>query len=126
MTDREQIERLYYDMYAAMVKKDRAELLRVHDESFVLVHMTGMRQSRQVYIDSILNGTLNYFSERTESLEITVQGNTARMTGKSRVVAAVYGGGKHEWRLQGDFTLRKENGTWRFTGSRASTYTLPQ
>lgn len=27
------------------------------------------------------------------------------MTGKSRVLAAVYGGGKHRWRLQGDFTL---------------------
>lgn len=27
------------------------------------------------------------------------------MTGKSRVLAAVYGGGKHRWRLQADFTL---------------------
>ena len=44
------------------------------------------------------------------------------MTGKSRVVAAVYGGSKGSWRLQGDFTLRKENGSWKFTSSRASTY----
>jgi hypothetical protein len=37
-------------------------------------------------------------------------------------VAAVYGGGKHNWRLRGDFTLRKENGRWKFCSSRASTY----
>ena len=39
-----------------------------------------------------------------------------------RVLAAVYGGGKHCWKLRGDFTLRRENGTWLLTGSRASTY----
>ena len=35
---------------------------------------------------------------------------------------AVYGGGKRSWRLQGDFTLKKENENWKFTSSRASTY----
>ena len=44
------------------------------------------------------------------------------MIGKSRVLAAVYGGGKHSWRLRGDFTLRKEEGRWKFSSSRASTY----
>ena len=44
------------------------------------------------------------------------------MIGKSRVLAAVYGGRKNSWRLRGDFTLRKENGAWRFTGSGASAY----
>jgi len=122
MTDKEQIEQLYHDMYAAMVKKDRAELLRVHDASFVLVHMTGMRQSRQAYIDAILNGTLNYYLEQTESLDITVQGDTARMTGKSRVTAAVFGGGRHTWRLALDFTLKKTDGAWKLTGAAAATY----
>lgn len=42
MTDKEQIIQLYHEMYAAMVNKDRAGLERVHDDSFVLVHMTGM------------------------------------------------------------------------------------
>ena len=42
MTDKEQIIQLYKEMYTAMVNKDRAELERVHDDSFVLVHMTGI------------------------------------------------------------------------------------
>ena len=60
MTDKEQIIQLYKEMYTAMVNKDRAELERVHDDSFVLVHMTGMRQPKEVYISSIMDGTLNY------------------------------------------------------------------
>ncbi len=122
MTDREQIEALYHDMYAAMVRKDRTALLRVHDEGFVLEHMTGMRQDRETYIDSILNGTLNYASETTESLTIAVDGDAARMNGHSRVRAAVFGGGWHTWRLALFFTLRRVDGVWKLTHAKASTY----
>ena len=122
MTDREQLERLYHEMYAAMIKKDRETLMRIHDESFVLVHMTGMHQNRQVYIDCIMNGVLNYYSEQTESVTVSVQGDTARMIGHSRVTAAVFGGGRHTWRLALELTLKKTNGTWKFTHAAASTY----
>jgi hypothetical protein len=44
------------------------------------------------------------------------------MVGKSRVLASVYGGGKRRWRLQGDFTLRREQDGWKLTSSKASTY----
>ena len=122
MTDQEQITKLYHDMYRAMVEKNRAELERVHDESFVLLHMTGMRQSKQVYIDSIMNGTLNYYSEDTDRLDIQVNGSKAVMTGRSRVNAAVFGGGKHTWRLQLRFELVKRPDGWKVTSAQASTY----
>ena len=122
MTDQDQITKLYHDMYRAMVQKDRAELERVHDESFVLLHMTGMRQSKQVYIDSIMNGTLNYYTEETEQLDIQVNGGKAVMTGRSRVNAAVFGGGKHTWRLQLKFDLIKRPDGWKLTSAQASTY----
>ena len=122
MTDQDQITKLYHDMYRAMVQKDRAELERVHDESFVLLHMTGMRQSKQVYIDSIMNGTLNYYTEETEQLDIQVNGGKAVMTGRSRVNAAVFGGGKYTWRLQLKFDLIKRPDGWKLTSAQASTY----
>ena len=37
-------------MYEAMVEKDTATLNSVHADDFVLTHMTGMLQSKQVYI----------------------------------------------------------------------------
>ena len=130
MTDREQLARLYRDMYAAMVKKDAAELDRVHDDSFVLVHMTGMRQDKKTYIRAILDGTLNYFSEKTERLDVEVDGDRAVMTGKSVVSAAVFGGGRHTWRLALRFEAKRSdagrntgwNTGWRLTKAEASTW----
>jgi len=122
MPDKEQIIQLYKEMYTAMVNKDRAELERVHDDSFVLVHMTGMRQPKEVYISSIMDGTLNYYSAEHEDMQADVKGNNAVLIGKSKVTAAVFGGGKHTWRLQLRFQLVKKNSEWRFALASASTY----
>ncbi|WP_294475119.1 nuclear transport factor 2 family protein [uncultured Ruminococcus sp.] len=122
MTDKEQIIQLYKEMYAAMVNKDRTALERVHDDSFMLVHMTGMRQSRQEYINAIMDGTLNYYSAEHEGLQAEVKGDNAVLVGKSKVTAAVFGGGKHTWRLQLRFQLVKKGGEWRFALASASTY----
>ena len=122
MTDKEQIIQLYNEMYTAMLNKDRAELERVHDDSFVLVHMTGTRQPKEVYISSIMDGTLNYYSASHEDMRVEIDGDSAVLIGRSRVNAAVFGGGKHTWRLQLRFQLVKNNGEWRFAMASASTY----
>ena len=122
MTDKEQIIALYKEMYTAMVNKDKPTLERVHDDSFVLVHMTGMRQPKEVYISSIMDGTLNYYSAEHEDMQVEINGDTAVLTGRSKVTAAVFGGGKHTWRLQLRFQLVKKNGQWRFALASASTY----
>ena len=122
MTDKEQIETLYRDMYEAMVEKDTATLNRVHADNFVLTHMTGMHQSKQVYIQSIANGTLNYYSAEHEQMDIKVSGDRATLRGRSRVNAAVFGGGRHTWRLQLSFQLVKKDDHWLFLSAIASTY----
>lgn len=122
MNDEEKLCQLYEDMYAAMVTKNKAELDRVHDDSFVLVHMTGMNQDKNTYIHSILNGTLNYYSAVTEDISVQVNGNTSTITGKSLVNAAVFGGGKHTWRLQLFFHAKKTESGWKLTKAEASTW----
>jgi len=122
MSDKDMIEALYREMYEAMVRKDTATLNRVYADDFVLTHMTGMHQSKQVYIQSIANGTLNYYSAEHEQMNIKVNGNHATLTGRSRVNAAVFGGGRHTWRLQLSFQLVKRDGRWQFTAASASTY----
>ena len=52
----------------------------------------------------------------------TVLGSTARLTGKSKVNARVFGGGEHTWRLQLSFELVKKDSEWYFTLAEASTY----
>ena len=55
-------------------------------------------------------------------MDAEIRGDTASLRGQSRVNAAVFGGGKHTWRLQQDLTLNKKDGRWLITGSQASTY----
>ena len=122
MDDKQQIIALYHQMYEAMVEKDTATLDRIHAPEFVLIHMTGMRQSKQAYIRAIADGTLNYYSAEHEQMDMTVNNDRATLQGRSRVSAAVFGGGKHTWKLQLTFQLVKRDGQWLFTQSKASTY----
>lgn len=122
MEEEELIRSVYKQMYAGMISKDETLLREVLDDSFVLVHMTGMRQSKEEFVSAVMNGTLNYFSGRQESLTVEQFGDTAVMIGRSVVAAAVFGGGKHTWRLQQKCEMKKSDGKWRITRSVVSTY----
>ena len=67
--NKEQIQICYEKMCSAMIQKDRKALETVLDDSFVLVHMTGMRQSKSEFIDAVLDSTLNYYSATHERNE---------------------------------------------------------
>ena len=121
MNDTEQIKSAYTAMYDAMIAKNEAGLSEVLDDSFVLVHMTGMKQSKPAFIRAVLDGTLNYFSAKHEHMEVTVDGETATLVGQSYVAAAVFGGGRHNWHLQQTLTLHKKGDGWTITKSVAST-----
>ena len=122
IAEKQQIRQLYETMYEAMVAKDTATLNRVYADEMVLIHMTGMRQSKKEYIHAIADGTLNYFAAQHEQMDIKIDGDHATMTGRSRVTAAVFGGGRSTWRLQLRFKLVRRNGQWLFTEASAGTY----
>ena len=122
MDNEEQIRGLYREYWRCMIAKDADGLRGIMTDDYTLLHMTGVKQSAETFLKGLLDGTFNYYSAEHDSIEVTVAGDRASMVGRSRVLAAVYGGGKHSWRLRGDFSLRKEDGRWRFSSSRASTY----
>jgi len=122
MTDKEQIVRLYEDMLQYMIAKDTISLGGLLSDDSVLVHMTGHRQSKAEYLREIASGVLNYYSAQTDSIDITVDGDKARLIGRSRVNAAVYGGGRHTWPLQMDSKLERIGGLWKITWTKVSTY----
>lgn len=107
-----------------MIGKNEDELRAAHATEFNLTHMTGKRQTLDQYIAEIVNGTLNYYSEATERVKITMlDTHHATVTGYSVVTAAVYGGGKHTWHLRMAFAAGKQpDGTWKFTKCDVSTY----
>ena len=122
MEDKELVKNAYKKMYEGMIVKDEKILDEVLDDSFVLVHMTGMRQAKDVFIKAVMDGTLNYFSAEHEHMPVEISGDTAVLTGQSYVAAAVFGGGRSNWHLQQKCSLKKVSGDWKITGSVASTY----
>ena len=115
---------LYRDLCAYSMAKDARGIARLLADDYVLVYMTGMRQSGRQYIDAVLDGTLNYYSTEHDSIDVSVSadGTAATIRGRSRVNAAVFGGGRHTWHLQQDLKARKEGDAWLLVESRASTY----
>ena len=122
MDECERIRDLYREYWNCMITKNADGLRRVMSEDYYLLHMTGVKQSAEAFLRGLENGTFNYYSADHDSIDVKINGDKATMIGRSRVVAAVYGGRKNSWRLQGDFTLQKESGVWKMTSSRASTY----
>ena len=122
MSDKEKIENCYQKMYDGMLTKDRNILSEVLDDSFVLVHMTGMQQSKAAFIQAVEDGTLRYYSAEHQQMEVGIQSEQAEMIGRSLVSAAVFGGGRHTWRLQKKLQLIKKADECKITESRVSTY----
>lgn len=118
----ENIKIMYKDMYQYMIEKETLLLGKLFDENFVLIHMTGMRQTKAEYLRYIKEGTLNYYSVKHENIRIELNKNTALLIGQSRVNATVFGGTKHIWPLQLAITVKQNNGKWHMTEAKASTY----
>lgn len=112
----------YLEYYRAKIAKDLPALRDLLDDSFVLVHMTGMRQNKQEFIQAVGNGTLNYYTAQHDNIQLNEDAGSVLLTGQTRVSAAVFGGGKHTWRLQLQMRLIQKNDRWLVGATAASTY----
>ena len=119
-TDEQQLKNLYAEMWQALISKDISTLEKIHSDEFILTHMTGMNQPKKEYLRCVQDGTLNYFSSTPENIFVDVKAK--KLIGQSKVEAAVFGGGKHVWRLQLAFDVEKINGKWILTYGKASIY----
>ena len=122
MSDKELARKLYIDLCEASINKDLDKLDEILSDDYVLVHMTGMKQSKEDYIESVKNGELSYFETKHESIIVTINGNEATILGKTKTLASPFGSSKSWWNLRQDLKAKKINGKWILTYSKASTY----
>lgn len=122
MSDKELARKLYIDLCEASINKDLDKLDEILSDDYVLVHMTGMKQSKEDYIESVKNGELSYFETKHESIEVTINGNEATILGKTKTLASPFGSSKSWWNLRQDLKAKKINGKWILTYSKASSY----
>lgn len=116
------IEDCYRALYEGMINKNCDILTWILDDTFILIHMTGMKQSKKSFIEAVSNGTLNYYAADHQGIGIKSQGDSVELIGKSLVEAAVFGGNKNIWRLQLTLKMIQKDDAWKITEAKASTY----
>ena len=122
MSDKELVRKLYIDLCEASINKDLIKLGEILSDDYVLVHMTGMKQTKEDYLDSVKSGELSYFESKNESIDVNVNGDDATIIGKTKTLASPFGMSKSWWRLRQDLEVKKINNEWKLTKSKASTY----
>ena len=122
MSDKELLRKLYIDLCDASINKDLDKLNEILSDDYILVHMTGMKQSKEDYIESVKSGELAYYESNHESIEVNINGEEATIIGKTKTLASPFGSSKSWWNLRQDLKAKKINGKLMLTFSKASSY----
>ena len=122
MSDKELVRKLYIDLCEASINKDLIKLDEILSDDYVLVHMTGMKQTKEDYLDSVKSGELSYFESKHESIDVNVNGDDATIIGKTKTLASPFGTSKSWWNLRQDLKAKKIDGKWILMYSKASSY----
>ncbi len=120
--DEQIIKQLYIELCEASIQKDIKKLNDILSDDYLLIHMTGMNQKKQDYIQSVRNGDLKYYKSIHENIDIKINGNKAYVIGKTKTLAAPFGSSKSWWNLRQDLILEKVNDKWIIKQSKASMY----
>lgn len=120
--DEQEIKQLYIDLSEASINKDLDKLDEILSDDYILIHMTGMKQSKEDYMKSVETGELEYFESIHESIEVNIDGDNASIIGKTKTLASPFGSSKSWWKLRQDILLKKVDGKWKIIQSKASTY----
>ena len=89
--DKEKYLECFNKFIFGMIKKDKGLLDESLYDDAKIIHMTGLVESKNEYINDILNGTLNYYDYDIISFnekEVII-----------KLLAKVYGNNKSWWRL---------------------------
>ena len=98
----------------AMIDKDIDTLNELVTEDKTFTHMSGKVQTKEEFFGEIADGTLNYYSYKLNDPVVTVDGDTATLTGSTTLEAKVYGS-SGTWTLKTDQKFIKQDGKWRLT-----------
>ena len=83
MNDEELIKKIYTDYWKYMIAKDTTGLKSIMSEDYYLLHMTGVKQTAEVFLKGPLDGTFNYYSAEHDEIivHIIAEGCEATMVG---------------------------------------------
>ena len=110
--DQEEVLERFMDFQDAMIEKDSDKLNEIICDNYTLTHMSGKTQTKQEFIDEIIDGTLNYYKSTIDNPDIAIlEGNKAVFKADVTLDAKVYGV-KGTWTLHSRQTMEKIDGKW--------------
>lgn len=109
--DQEEVLGRFIEFQRAMIEKDSEKLNEIMNDNYALTHMSGKTQTKQEYIDEIMDGTLNYYESIIDNPSITINGNKALLKADVALDAKVYGM-KGTWTLHSRQTMEKIGEKW--------------
>lgn len=110
--EEEEVLERFIEFQKAMIEKDSAKLNEIIDDNYTLTHMSGKTQTKQEYIDEIMDGTLNYYESIIDNPKITIQDGTKAILKADVTLDAKVYGIKGRWTLDSVQSMEKINGKW--------------
>lgn len=101
----------FKEFQQAMIDKDSDKLNEIIGDDYTLTHMSGKTQTKQEFIEEILDGVLNYYTSKIIEPEITIENNKARLKADVELNAKVYGI-RGTWTLKTDLLMKKIGTQW--------------
>ena len=102
----------FKEFQQAMIDKDAKILNSIMSEDYTLTHMSGKIQTKQEYIEDIVNGVLNYYhSTIIEPSIVILEEKYAKLNADVELDAKVYGI-KGTWTLHTEILMEKIENRW--------------
>lgn len=110
--DQEEVLERFIEFQYAMIEKDLEKLNELLKDNYTLRHMSGKIQTKDEYIDEIMDGTLNYYKSIINNPIIMIkEKDKALLKADVTLDAKVYGM-KGTWTLHSEQTMEKINEKW--------------
>ncbi|RAP49040.1 MAG: hypothetical protein BZ138_08385 [Methanosphaera sp. rholeuAM270] len=108
----EEVLERFKEFQQALIEKDEKTLNEIMEDDYILTHMSGKTQTKNEFIEEIINGTLNYYNSTIIEPEISfINENLARIIALVKLDAKVYGI-KGTWTLNTDIAMKKVDKQW--------------
>ncbi len=102
----------FVEFQYAIIEKDSKKLNDILEDNYVLTHMSGKMQTKQEFIDEIMDGTLNYYESIITNPIIRMSDeHNAEMKSDVTLDAKVYGI-RGRWTFHSEHVMVKINEKW--------------
>ena len=110
----EEILKRFIAFQQAIIDKDIKKLKETVSHDYTLTHMSERTQTKQEFIDEIMDGTLNYYKSTIDNPTMTVSDEKAIFGADITLDAKVYGM-KGTWTLHSIQIMEKIDDEWRIS-----------